>query len=61
MKIIIPLVLLAVLFGCSDKSQEPPESLFKAQKETLDRAKETDDLLKGAEQKRRQQIDQIDQ
>lgn len=58
MKIIVPLVLLAIVSGCSPK--DPPESLLKTQKQTLDKAQEVDELLKATETKRHEQIDNLE-
>ena len=56
MRIIIVLSFLGLLIGCSDK---PAESFLKEEQQLIEKAKQTEDLLKAVDDKRRAQLEKI--
>lgn len=56
MRIIMMLGFMALLIGCSDK---PAESFLKEKQQLIEKAKDTEDLLKAADDKRRAQLEKI--
>ncbi len=56
MRVTLICVLVAVLFGCSDK---PAESFLQDEQQLMEKARQTEDMLKAADDKRREQLEEI--
>ena len=51
-------VPLAALAGCDSKPKEPPPDLVKSQRQAMDKAKATEQILQKSAEERRKQADE---
>ena len=51
-------VPLAALAGCDSKPKEPPPDLVKSQRQAMDKAKATEQVLQKSAEERRKQADE---
>ncbi len=50
-------VVLTSIAGCSDKKEEPKDHLWKSQQRAIEKAKEAEEQIKQAFERRKKQVD----
>lgn len=58
-QILLLAIFSIVLAACSDKTDKPKGVLTDAQQHTLDKAKQTEDVLKKANEERLKKVDEL--